>query len=98
MAEIKEKGADVMATVPAAPGRNQRRSLSGEAIRDDGRRRRIHRRASASPSSKGGCCADIAIVVEVALENMVLFVCSLFVVRVALRAVQEDVHFVGFLA
>ena len=67
----RRKGVDVIAAVPAAPGRNQRRSLSGEGIRDDGRRRRIHRRASASSSGKGAYCADIAIV-EVALENIVL--------------------------
>ena len=92
----RRKGVDVMAAVPAAPGRNQRRLLSGEGIRDDGRRRRIHRRASASPSSKGGCCADIAIVGRSRARKYC--VVSLFVVRVALRAVQVDVHFVAFLA
>ena len=70
----RRKGVDVMAAFPAAPRRNQRHSFSGEAIRDDGRRRRIHIWASALRSSKGGCCADIAIVVEVVLENIVLFI------------------------
>ena len=52
------------------------------------------------PVARGAATRISPLSVEVALENVVLFVvrCSMFVVRVALRAMQDDVYFVAFLA